>query len=124
MALPRQLHRGLISASGLYTAPASAPGRRHRHGAGGQHVSPSAIGTAASPLPLRPRPRYSVPWFAELAARRRTNVAVTLAGSNFQAGATIAIGGTGVSAGQSLGRQSHEITADLRHLLLRRHRRP
>jgi IPT/TIG domain len=88
---------GGISSGGLYTAPATIP-------AGGtvtiqatSTVTPAAVGTATITVTAAP----AAPVLGSIApssGSQGTSVAVTFSGSNFQAGATVAIGGSGVSA--------------------------
>jgi len=83
---------GWINASGLYTAPA-VPGSFTVQAASG--VSPSAVGTATVTA-TAPSPVLSS--IAPNSGTQGTGVPVTLNGSNFQPGATVAIGGSGVTA--------------------------
>ena len=88
---------GLISHHGLYTAPAVPPSGGTVTVQAASAVSPSAIGTATVTVTAPP----AAPVLSSIAPNsgtQGTSVAVTLTGSNFQAGATVAIGGTGVSA--------------------------
>jgi hypothetical protein len=88
---------GLISAAGFYTAPAAPPSGGTATVQAASTDSPSAIGTAIVTITSPP----AAPVLSSIAPNsgvQGTNVAVTLNGSNFQAGATVAIGGSGVSA--------------------------
>ena len=89
---------GLISASGLYTAPPVPPSGATVTVQAASTVSPSAIGSAAVTI-TAPPPAPVLSSVAPNSGPQGASVAVTLTGSNFQAGATIAIGGMGVSAG-------------------------
>ena len=88
---------GLISAAGFYTAPAVPPSGGTATVQAASAVSPSAIGTAIVTVTSPP----AAPVLSSIAPNsgvQGTNVSVTLNGSNFQAGATVAVGGSGVSA--------------------------
>jgi hypothetical protein len=88
---------GLISAAGFYTAPAVPPSGGTATVQAASADSPSAIGTAI--VTVNPPP--AAPVLSSITPNsgvQGTNVPVTLNGSNFQAGATLAIGGSGVSA--------------------------
>jgi hypothetical protein len=88
---------GLISAAGLYTAPAVPPSGGTATVQAASAVSPSANGTAIVTITTPPlAPVLSS--IAPSSGTQGTSVPVTLNGSNFQAGATVAVGGTGVSA--------------------------
>ena len=101
---------GLIGTAGLYTAPAVPPSPATVTVEAASTVSPSAIGTAAVTITAPPaKPVLSS--VAPNSGVQGANVAVTLTGSNFQAGATIAIGGAGVSAANVAVVSSTSITA-------------
>ena len=88
---------GLISAAGLYTAPAVPPSGGTATVQAASTVSPSATGTAIVTVTSPPE----APVLSSIAPNvgvQGTNVPVTLTGSNFQTGATVAIGGSGISA--------------------------
>ena len=87
---------GLISINGLYSAPAAAPAGTVTVQAASS-VSPSAIGTAAVTV-TTPSPAPVLGSVAPNSGTQGKNVPVTLTGSNFQAGATVTVSGTGVSA--------------------------
>lgn len=87
---------GLIGSSGLYTAPAVPPSGGIFTIQAGSAVSPSAVGTATVTVTAPPAP----PVLSSIAPNggvQGTNVSVTLTGSQFLAGATVAVGGAGVS---------------------------
>jgi hypothetical protein len=88
---------GLISAAGFYTAPAVPPSGGTATVQAASAVSPSAIGTAIVTV-IAPPAAPILSSIAPNSGTQGTNVSVTLNGSNFQAGATVAIGGSGVSA--------------------------
>ena len=101
---------GLISAGGLYTAPPVPPSGATVTVQAASTVSPSAIGSATVTITAPP----SAPVLTSLAPNsgpRGASVAVTLTGSNFQAGATLAISGMGVSASNVAVVSSTKITA-------------
>ena len=98
---------GWISASGLYTAPA-VPGTFTPQAA--SSVSPSAIGTATVTVTAPPPVLSSI---APNSGTQGTTVTVTLNGSNFQPGAKVAIGGSGVSATNVTVVSATQITASL-----------
>ncbi|MCU1237629.1 MAG: putative outerrane protein (modular protein), partial [Candidatus Solibacter sp.] len=88
---------GLVNTTGLYTAPAVPPAGGTVSVQAASTVSPSAIGTATVTITTP----AAVPVLSSItpnSGTQGTSVSVTLAGSNFKAGATVAIGGTGVSA--------------------------
>ena len=88
---------GLISTMGLYTAPAVPPSGGTATVQAASVDSPSAIGTAVVTVTAPP----AAPVLSSVtpnSGTQGTSVSVTLAGSNFQAGAAVAIGGSGVSA--------------------------
>ena len=114
---------GLISAAGFYTAPAVPPSGGTATVQAASTDSPSAIGTAIVTVTAPP----AAPVLSSIAPNsgtQGTNVAVTLNGSNFQAGATVAIGGSGVSATGRHGGQRHADHRDLRDRRDRFYRRP
>jgi hypothetical protein len=87
---------GLVNPSGLYTAPAvpSTGGIFTIQAASA--VSPSAVGTATVTVTAPPAP----PMLSSIAPNsgvQGTSVSVTLGGSQFLAGATVVVGGAGVS---------------------------
>jgi hypothetical protein len=87
---------GLVSITGLYTAPAVPPSGGTVMVQAASTVSPSATGSATVTVtspPLAP----VLTSISPNSGTQGTNVAVTLAGANFQPGATIAVSGTGVS---------------------------
>jgi hypothetical protein len=87
---------GLVGAAGLYTAPAVPPSGGVTVQAASS-VSPSAVGTATVTVTAP----STVPVLSSIApssGTQGTNVSVTLAGSNFQPGVTVSVGGAGVSA--------------------------
>jgi hypothetical protein len=87
---------GLINTNGLYTAPAVPPSGGTVTVQAASTASPSAIGSATVTITAPSNPVLSS--IAPASGAPGTSVAVTLTGSNFAAGATLAIGGTGVSA--------------------------
>lgn len=88
---------GLISTAGLYTAPAAVPAGGSVTVQAASVDSPSATGSATVTITAPPSPPV-LSSVAPNSGAQGTNVAVTLTGSNFLPGATLAIGGTGVSA--------------------------
>ena len=88
---------GLISTAGLYTAPAAVPAGGSVTVQAASVDSPSATGSATVTITAPPSPPV-LSSVAPNSGPQGTNVAVTLTGSNFLPGATLAIGGTGVSA--------------------------
>ena len=101
---------GLVSTTGLYTAPAVPPSGGTVTVQAASTVSPSAIGTALVTVTSPP----IAPILSSIAPNsgiQGTKVAVTLAGSNFQSGATVAVSGTGVSATGITVVNSTQITA-------------
>jgi hypothetical protein len=101
---------GLIGTSGLYTAPAVPPSGGKVTVQAASSVSPSAVGTATVTVIAAP----VAPVLTSLAPNsgaQGTDVAVTVSGANFQAGATIAIGGTGVTTASVTVVSTTQITA-------------
>jgi hypothetical protein len=101
---------GLINTSGLYTAPAVPPAGGTVTVQAASSVSPSAVGTAVVTVTAPP----AIPVLSSIAptgGTQGTNVSVTLNGANFLPGATVAIGGTGVSATNITVAGSTRITA-------------
>jgi hypothetical protein len=86
---------GWINSSGFYTAPAVPPAGGTVAVQAASTVSPSAVGTATVTI-TAPTPVLGS--ISPNSGVQGTNVAVTLNGSNFQQGATISIGGSGVTA--------------------------
>jgi IPT/TIG domain len=87
---------GVIGASGLYTAPAAPPSGGTVDVQAASAVSPSAVGTAIVTITAQ----SIAPVLSSItpnSGTRGTSVPVTLTGSNFQPGATVAVGGEGVS---------------------------
>ena len=87
---------GLVSTTGLYTAPAVPPAGSTVTLQAASTVSPSATGSALVTVTSPPvAPILSS--IAPNSGTQGTSVGVTLAGSNFQSGATVAVSGTGIS---------------------------
>jgi hypothetical protein len=87
---------GWISTSGFYTAPAAVPAGGMVTVQATSTVSPAAVANAVITVKPAPLP----PVLNELSparGARGTPVRVTLTGSNFAGGATVAISGTGVT---------------------------
>ena len=99
---------GWINSGGMYTAPAVPPAGSTVSVQAASSVSPSAIGTATVTVTV-PAPVLSS--IAPASGVQGTKVAVTLNGSNFQAGATVAVGGSGVTAGNVTVVSATRITA-------------
>lgn len=99
---------GWVSSSGLYTAPAVPPAGGTVSVQAASSVSPSAIGTATVTVTI-PKPVLSS--IAPNSGTQGTAVTVTLNGSNFQAGATVAIGGSGVTVSNVTVASATKITA-------------
>ena len=87
---------GLVNTTGLYTAPAMPPAGGTVTVQAASTVSPSAIGSALVTV-ISPPVAPTLSSIAPSSGIQGAKVAVTLAGSNFQSGATIAVSGTGVS---------------------------
>jgi hypothetical protein len=87
---------GLIGTGGLYTAPAAPPSGGIAIVQAASAVSPSAVGTATVTVTTPPAPPI-LSSIAPNSGAQSTSVSVTLAGSQFQPGSTVAIGGAGVS---------------------------
>jgi hypothetical protein len=85
---------GLISTTGLYTAPAVTPPGGVVAVQAASTVSPSAVGIATVTITTPPPVLSSV---TPNSGTQGANVGVIIGGSNFQAGATLAIGGLGIS---------------------------
>jgi hypothetical protein len=103
---------GLISASGLYTAPPVPPSGGSVTVQAASAVSPSAVGTAVVTVTV-PSTVPVLNSIAPASGNLGTSVAVTLAGSNFTTGATLAVSGTGVSAANVTVVNDTQITATL-----------
>ena len=88
---------GLISTSGLYTAPAVPPAGGTATVQAASAVSPSAVGTATVTVTTPPAPPPVLTSIAPSSGVQGTSVAVTLIGTQFLSGATVAVGGGGVS---------------------------
>ncbi|HMC57705.1 MAG TPA: IPT/TIG domain-containing protein, partial [Candidatus Solibacter sp.] len=101
---------GLIGADGVYTAPAVPPSGGTVTVQAASTVSPSAIGTAIVTV-TAPSPAPVLSSIAPNSGTQGTNVSVTLTGSNFLPGATVAIGGAGVSAANVTLASSTQIVA-------------
>jgi hypothetical protein len=87
---------GFVSTSGFYTAPASVPEGGTVTVQAASNASPSAVGTATVSITAAP----SVPTLSSVtpaSGAQGAAVPVTLAGTNFSAGATVAVSGSGVS---------------------------
>ena len=101
---------GLVSTTGLYTAPAVPPAGGTVTVQAASTVSPSAIGAALVTVTSPPvAPTLSS--IAPNSGTQGTSVHVTLAGSNFQSGATVAVSGAGVSVTGVTVVSSAQITA-------------
>ena len=87
---------GLVSTLGLYTAPAVPPSGGTVTVQAASTVSPSAIGSATVTV-TSPPVAPVLTSISPNSGTQGTSVAVTLSGSNFLPGATIAVSGTGVS---------------------------
>src|ERR1017187_4402649 len=98
---------GIINASGLYTAPTVPPAGGSVTVQAASAVSPSAVGTATVTVTAPP----VLSSIAPNTGTQRTNVPVTLSGFNFQPGATVSIGGAGVSATSVVVVDPNQITA-------------
>ena len=112
---------GLISTTGLYTAPAVPPSGGTAAVQAASAVSPSAVGTAVVTITTP----SSAPVLSSIdpnSGTQGTNVQVTLTGSNFQPGATVAIGGTGVSNTNVTVAGSTQDVRDFHHRRYRIHR--
>ena len=101
---------GLVSTTGLYTAPAVPPAGGTVTVQAASTVSPSAIGTAVVTV-TSPPVAPILTSIAPNSGTQGTKVPVTLAGSNFQSGATVAVSGTGVSVTGVTVVSSTQITA-------------
>jgi hypothetical protein len=101
---------GLVSPSGLYTAPAVPPAGGIVTIQAASAVSPSAVGTATVTVTAPPAP----PVLSSIAPNSGvpgTSVSVTLGGSHFLAGATVVVGGAGVSVSNVAVAGTTQITA-------------
>ena len=87
---------GLISTTGLYTAPAVPPPGGAVAVQAASTVSPSAVGIATVTI-TTPPPGPVLISVSPNSGTQGTNVPVMIAGSNFQTGATVAVGGIGIS---------------------------
>ena len=101
---------GLIDPSGFYTAPAVPPSGGTVTVQAASTVSPSAVGTATVTV-TAPPPAPVLSSIAPNSGTQGTNISVILTGTNFQPGATVAIGGAGVSAASVTVASSTRITA-------------
>jgi hypothetical protein len=88
---------GWIDTTGLYTAPAVPPSGSSATVQAASTVSASAVGTASVTVTV-PTPAPTLTSMTPNNGTQGTSVSVTLSGSNFQAGAGVTVGGTGVSA--------------------------
>ena len=102
---------GLISTSGLYTAPAVPPAGGTATVQAASAVSPSAVGTATVTVTAPPASPPVLTSIAPSSGVQGTSVAVTLAGTQFLSGATVAVGGGGVSVTNIAVLGSTQITA-------------
>jgi hypothetical protein len=102
---------GLITTGGLYTAPAVVPAGGSVTVQAASAATPSATGTATVTItvPVPPVPVLSS--IAPNSGTQGTSVAVTLTGSNFAAGATVAVSGGGVSVSKVTVVSPSQITA-------------
>jgi hypothetical protein len=102
---------GLITTSGLYTAPVVLPAGGGVTVSAASAATPSATGTATVTItaPVPPVPMLSS--IAPNSGTQGTSVAVTLTGSNFAAGATVAVSGGGVSVSKATVVSASQITA-------------
>ena len=101
---------GLVNPSGLYTAPAVPPTGGIVTLQAASAVSPSAVGTATVTVTASPAP----PVLSSISPNsgvRGTSVSVTLGGSQFLAGATVVVGGAGVSVSNVAVAGTTQITA-------------
>ena len=101
---------GLISSTGLYTAPAAVPGSGSVTVQATSTATPSAVGSATVAI----HAIVSGPVLSSIApasGTQGTSVPVTLSGSNFLAGATIAVSGSGVSVSSVTVASATRITA-------------
>ena len=89
---------GLVTSGGLYTAPAAVPSGGTVTIRATSSVTPTAIGSATVTITAATIVAPVLSSIAPSNGIQGTNVSVTLTGSNFKAGATIAVGGSGVSA--------------------------
>jgi hypothetical protein len=85
---------GLINTAGFYTAPAFVPSGGTVTVSASSAATPSAVGTASVKV-VAPDPAFSS--ITPNSGTQGTSVAVTLTGSNFISGATVAVSGGGVS---------------------------
>lgn len=101
---------GLINTNGMYTAPAVPPSGGTVTVQAASTVSPSAIGSATVTVTAPSKPVLSS--IVPSSGAQGSNVTVTLTGSNFVSGATLTIGGTGMSASNVTVVSSTKITAN------------
>ena len=105
---------GLVSTTGLYTAPAVPPSGGTVAVQAASTVSPSAVGaatvTVTAPLPAKPTLTSMTP----KAAARGATVNVTLTGTHFTSPATVTVQGTVVTVSNVVVVNSTTITATFR----------
>ena len=101
---------GLVSTTGLYTAPAVPPSGGTVTVQAASTVSPSAIGSAIVTV-TAPPVAPTLGSIAPNSGNQGASVHVTIAGSNFRSGATVAVTGSGVSVTGVTVVSSTQITA-------------
>jgi hypothetical protein len=102
---------GLITTSGLYTAPAFVPSGGTVTVQATSVDAPSAVGTASVTITVPAPPVPTLSSIAPSSGAQGTSVAVTLTGSNFASGATVAVSGGGVSVSKVTVVSATQITA-------------
>lgn len=102
---------GLINTNGLYTAPATVPSGGSVTVQAASVATPSAVGTATVTVKAPAPPVPTLSSIAPNSGTQGTSVAVTLTGSNFQAGATVGVSGGGVSVSNVKVVSATQITA-------------
>jgi hypothetical protein len=101
---------GLISTSGLYTAPSVVPSGSVTVTASSADT-PSAVGSASVTVVAPAPPAPVLNSISPNSATQGTSVAVTLTGSNFVSGATVAVSGGGISVSKVTVVSPTQITA-------------
>jgi len=102
---------GLIDSTGFYRAPAAVPSGGSVLVQAASAATPSAVGSATVTINNVTQPAPVLNSIAPNSGAQAASVAVTLTGSNFQAGATVTISGSGVSVSNVTVVSATQITA-------------
>jgi hypothetical protein len=104
---------GLINTNGLYTAPIVVPtgGKVTVQAASAATPTGTGIATVTITTPAPPKPALNS--IAPNSTSQGTSVSVTLTGSNFQAGASVKVSGSGISVSSVNVVSSTQITATI-----------